>query len=424
MKGIVHTLKLLGIRTRKESPQDEEAKNAQLLIRAGYVNKHMAGVYEFLPFGVRSLTKIMTVIREEMNALGAHEVLMPSLQNPDLWKKTRRWDIADVWFKSEIAAGAEVGFGWTHEEDITAMMSHHLSSHKDLPVFFYQMQTKFRNEKRARSGILRTREFIMKDMYSFCKDEEEHKRFYRACGDAYKKIFQRVGIGACTHKTFASGGDFSEFSYEFQTVCDAGEDIIYIHTRDGIAINKEVYIDEVLKKLKYTKNDFTEHRAVEVGNIFSLGTKYSQAFNLLYNDESGIMRPVIMGSYGIGPARLLGVIVELFGNKNSIILPRSVSPYHIHLIPIEEESDVVKKITRAFCDRCIDLGVDVLVDDRYLSAGEKFADADLIGIPDRVIISERSGASGGVEYTDRKTGITQCVPPIDAVDVYKKQAAV
>lgn len=420
MSGFIHRQGLLGTRTRKEISQDEVAKNARLLTRAGYIHKHMAGVYEFLPLGFRSFSRIMNIIRDEMNMLGAHEVLMPSLQNPDLWKTSGRWGIDEVWFKSEISVGGEVGFGWTHEEDVTAMMSHHISSHKDLPVYLYQMQTKFRSEKRAKSGILRTREFVMKDLYSFCRDEKEHEIFYNACAEAYITIFKKCGIGTHTYKTFASGGDFSEFSHEFQTVCDAGEDIVYVHKKENIAINREVYTDEVLSGLGYLKDDFFEHKAVEVGNIFSLGTKYSEAFNLSFDDREGVSRPVVMGSYGIGPARLLGVIVELYGSENGMILPRSIAPYDVHIIQIEEKSEMVQKMTKEMCNVCVAQGLQVLVDDRSTSTGEKFVEADLIGIADRFIVSERSIASGGVEYKERHTDTTLFGIPNNMLSAYKK----
>ena len=393
----------LSTKTRKDPPKDEISKNAQLLTRAGYINKAMSGVYEFLPLGLRSINKIMEVIREEMNSIGGQELFMSSLQSPSMWKESGRWsgEAEKVWFKSELKAGGEVGFGWTHEEPITEMMRQHISSHKDLPVFLYQMQTKFRNELRAKSGIMRTREFIMKDLYSFVRNEEEHKKFYEICAQAYMKIFKRVGLEDYAYRTYASGGLFSKFSDEFQAVCDAGEDTIYISKEKNIALNKEVYTDEVVESLGLSKKDLVECQSAEIGNIFTLGTKFSSTLGLMYKDEDGKEHPVYMGSYGIGPARLLGVIVELFGTDNEMILPEQVSPYRVHLLSLSE-GEQAEKLYKELTAK----GVEVLFDDRNVSAGEKFADSDLIGIPHRLILSQKSVESGGVECTDRKTGKT------------------
>lgn len=295
-------------KTRKEAPSDEVAKNAQLLIRAGYINKELSGVYDFLPLGLRVLNKIISVIRKEMNAIGGQELTLSSLQDPVLWKKTDRWDerIVDVWFKTKLVNdGGELGLGFTHEEPLTNLMREHISSYRDLPIAAYQFQTKFRNETRAKSGVMRTREFIMKDLYSFAKDQAEHDTFYDKCAEAYMRIFAQVGLGDRTYKTFASGGSFSKYSHEFQTVSPMGEDIVYVHKEEGIAVNKEVYTPEVLADLGITADELVEEKAVEVGNIFSLGTRFSDAFGLTYKDEAGADKPVVMGCYGIGPARVM-----------------------------------------------------------------------------------------------------------------------
>jgi prolyl-tRNA synthetase len=299
-------------KTRKEAPSDEVSKNAQLLIRAGYIHKEMAGVYTFLPLGLRVLEKINTIIREEMNAIGGQELTMPSLQDPEVWKKTDRWndELVDVWFKSKLAAGGEIGFGWTHEEVVTNLMTQYVSSYKDLPRYVYQIQNKFRNEVRAKSGIMRTREFLMKDLYSFARTEAEHTAFYEACADAYVRVYNRIGIGHKTYKAFASGGAFSKYSHEFQTLADAGEDIVYVSEEKGVAINSEVLADADLSELGVTREELVEKKSIEVGNIFSLGTKFSSAFGLTYKDEAGNDQPVIMGCYGIGISRTMGVIAE------------------------------------------------------------------------------------------------------------------
>jgi prolyl-tRNA synthetase len=237
-------------KTRREAPADEVAKNAQLLIRAGYVHKEMAGVYDYLPLGLLTLNKIINIIREEMNAIGGEEVLLSTLQDPEAWKKSGRWDdeVVDVWFKTQLKNGSELGLGNTHEEALTVLMAGHTASYKDLPRYVYQFQNKFRNETRAKSGIMRSREFIMKDLYSFSKNENEHIAFYEKVSEAYERVFKRAGIGEKTFKTFASGGSFSKFSHEFQTVCDAGEDTIYINQEHNIAITKR-FLPPMLKRI-------------------------------------------------------------------------------------------------------------------------------------------------------------------------------
>ena len=402
---------VLATKVRHESPEGEESKNAQLLIRSGFISKSMAGVYGFLPLGVRSLNKIMNIIREEINLIGGQEILLNGLQNPEIWKKTDRWsgNEEEVWFKSNLHAGGEIGFGWTHEEQITEEMKHHINSYRDLPKYVYQLQNKFRNEKRAKSGIMRTREFIMKDLYSFSKDEEEHKIFYEECAKAYMRIFERLGIGKNTFRTFASGGAFAEFSDEFQTTVSVGEDIAYLDRKKGIALNKEVYRDDVIEKLGLKKDELEEVSVSEVGNIFTLGTRFSEALGLMYADEGGQQRPAFMGSYGIGPARVLGVITELFSKDDSLILPTAVSPYTVHLIVIGKDEDINKNADKVYEDLKLK-GVDVLYDDRKLNPGVKFADSDLIGIPHRLIMSSRSMEQGGVEYINRASEETKIVP--------------
>ena len=260
-------------KTRREAPGDEEAKNAQLLIRAGYVHKQMAGAYAYLPLGLRVVENIKRIVREEMNAVGGEEMIMTSLQPKELWESTDRWDDqkVDVWFKSKLKNGADVGFGWSHEEPITDMMKQFIASYRDLPVYTYQFQTKLRNEMRAKSGIMRGREFVMKDLYSYSKDEAAHKEFYDKMTAAYLRVFERVGLGDRTYLTFASGGAFTQFSHEFQTVADIGEDTIYVSKEKKIAINKEVLTDEVMAQLGVSKDELEEVKSVEVGNIFSFG---------------------------------------------------------------------------------------------------------------------------------------------------------
>ncbi len=394
-------------KTRREAPKDEVSKNAQLLIRAGFVHKEMAGVYDLLPLGLRTFEKIVGIIREEMNGIGGQELSMTSLQRKELWEKTGRWsdEAVDVWFKSEFKTGGEVGFGWTHEEPLTALMREHISSYKDLPAYPYQFQTKFRNETRAKSGLMRTREFVMKDLYSFSKNENEHLKFYDACAAAYERIFARAGIGDKTYKTFASGGSFSKFSHEYQTVSEAGEDIIYINEAKKIAINKEVFTDEVKKDLGLG-NDFTEAKSIEVGNIFTLGARFSEPLGLTYKDESGKDIPVFMGCYGIGPARLMATIAELLSDEKGLVWPESVAPFAVHLVELSNGNEDVKNEAAELYRELSEAGVEVLWDDRDARAGEKFADSDLIGIPLRVIVSEKTLAAGKFECVERGSGRT------------------
>lgn len=410
-------------RTRKEAPKDEVSKNAQLLIRAGYIHKEMAGIYDLLPLGLRTFNKVVGIIRDEMNKIGGVELHLSALQRKELWEQTNRWsdESVDVWFKSALKAGGEIGLGWTHEEPLTALMREHISSYKDLPAYPYQFQTKFRNETRAKSGLMRTREFVMKDLYSFSKGEEDHLKFYNACANAYTRIFERVGLGDRTYKTFASGGSFSKYSHEFQTLSDAGEDIIYVSREKKIAVNKEVFTDEVLTDLGVSKSELTEEKAIEVGNIFSLGTRFSDPFGLTYKDENGTDKPVIMGCYGIGPARVMATVAEVLSDDKGLVWPKSVAPFDVHLVSLAAGNTEIQKEA----DRCYELlqerGIEVLYDDRDLRAGEKFADAELIGIPTRLVVSEKTISAGGVEVAARTNGKGKLVAESDLLDALHAQ---
>jgi len=383
---------LLG-KTKKTAPKDETSLNAQLLIRGGFIQKEMAGVYAFLPLGKRVLDKIIQVIREEMNAIGGQELLLGSLQNPEVWQKTDRWsdEAVDVWFRTALSNGTELGLAHTHEEPLTQLLTHYISSYKDLPVYPYQFQTKFRNELRARSGLLRTREFVMKDLYSFNTDETGLEKFYKEAQAAYHKVFNRLGIGDSTYLTFASGGAFSKYSHEFQTVCEGGEDTVYLNREKGIAINKEVYTDEVIADLGLKKDELEEVRAIEVGNIFKLKTRFSEPLGLLYTDENGEQKPVVMGSYGIGPGRCMATVVELSHDEKGIVWPEEIAPYKVHLVGLNLEDVGVGKKAQEVYDSLAVGGIEVLFDDRTdVSAGQKFADADLVGCPYRVVVSAKT----------------------------------
>ena len=391
-------------KTRKEVPADEQSKNAELLIRGGFIHKEMAGVYAFLPLGIRVIEKIKNIIREEMNAVGGQEVFMTTLQPRDIWEKTDRWDDAKVdnWFKTKLKSGEELGVGLTHEEPIVDVLSGYVSSYRDLPISVYQIQNKFRNELRAKSGILRGREFIMKDMYSFARTEEEHLKIYEEVAEAYHRVYKRLGIGHITYRTHADGGIFTKkFSHEFQTISGVGEDTIYLDEEKNIAVNKEIYTDENLAKLGLDKSKLVERRSIEVGNIFPLESKYTDALDVYYTDENGEKKSIISGCYGIGVSRTMGVLAEIFSDDNGLMWPESVAPFKVHLLMLGDKEHVVTE-ANALYESLIKNKIEVLFDDRTdVSAGEKFADADLLGMPYRVVVSERSLKDGGFEIKKR-----------------------
>lgn len=394
-------------RVRREAPKDEVSKNAQLLLRAGYIHKEMAGVYSLLPLGLRVFKKIEQIIREEMNALGAQEALLSSLQDPEIWKTTSRWggEVDAVWLKTKLANDTELGLAFTHEEPWTRAARDHVSSYRDLPFSTYHFAPKFRNELRAKSGLMRGREFVMKDLYSFSKTQEELDLFYDDARVAYENIFRRVGIGDATYLTFASGGLFSKWSHEFQTVSEAGEDTIYIDTEKRIAVNKEVYSDEVLKDLGLNKDALIEAASIETGNIFKLGTKFSEPLGLTYKDESGTLQPVLMGSYGIGLGRLMATVVEVLSDEKGIVWPESVAPFTYHLVELAQGNEEIRTRAEALYEALTARGISVLYDDRDMSAGAKFAESDLLGIPYRIVVGKNS-TDEVCELVRRATGET------------------
>lgn len=406
-------------KTRKEAPKDEVSKNAQLLTQAGFVVKEIAGAYNYLPLGLRVLNKISNIIRDEMNKAGGQEIFMTALQEKETWEKTGRWsdDVVDNWFKTQLKNGTELGLGFTHEEVIAKIMSNFVSSYKDLPFSAYQIQTKFRNESRAKSGLMRGREFFMKDLYSFCKDENEHNDFYEKMKDVYMNVFNRLGMGEKTYITISSGGSFSKYSYEFQTLSEAGEDIVYIVDEDKkIAINKEDFNDEILKDfdLNLDKSKLEGYKSIEVGDIYTLGYRFSEAFNLTYKGEDGKEKPVFMGSYGMSPSRLMGAVVELNSDERGIIWPETIAPFKVHLLSLGAETQAEK-----IYNQLQENDIEVLFDDRDKKAGEKFADSDLIGIPYRVVVSEKSLSQGGVELKKRKESDGKIVSINELVELLK-----
>ena len=389
-------------RTTKQAPADEVARNAQLLIRAGFVFKTMAGVYSYTPLGLRVLENIKQIVREEMNAIGSQELIMSTLQRKELWQETGRWsdELVDVWFKSTLQDGTDVGFGWTHEEPIVELLRSYLKSYKDLPISVYQFQNKLRNELRAKSGIMRGREFVMKDMYSVHASKEDLDNYYNAAIEAYKRCYDRFGIGDETYVTFASGGAFTKFSHEFQTICDAGEDYIYLHRGKNIAVNEEV-LDDAVKELGIDRSELERVKTAEVGNIFNFGTQKSEEMRLVFTDADGVEQYAYMGSYGIGITRVMGVIVEKFADDKGLVWPENIAPAKVYLVQIGSQSratadELYQKLQSA--------GIETIYDDRDERPGVKFADAELLGIPYRVTVSDRLLDDGKWEVSTRQTG--------------------
>ena len=389
-------------RTIKQAPADEVARNAQLLIRAGYVHKTMAGVYSYLPLGLKVVENIKQIVREEMNKIDSQELVMSTLQRKETWQETGRWsdELVDVWFKSHLQDGTEVGFGWTHEEPIVDLLRNYLKSYKDLPISVYQFQNKLRNELRAKSGIMRGREFVMKDMYSVHASTEDLDKYYNAAIEAYKRCYDRFGIGDETYVTFASGGAFTKFSHEFQTICDAGEDYIYLHRGKNIAVNEEV-LDEAVKELGIDRSELERVKTAEVGNIFNFGTQKSEEMRLVFTDADGVEQYAYMGSYGIGITRVMGVIVEKFADDKGLVWPENIAPAKVYLVQIGSQSratadELYQKLQSA--------GIETIYDDRDERPGVKFADAELLGIPYRVTVSDRLLDDGKWEVSTRQTG--------------------
>ena len=385
-------------KTRKQISQAEESLNAQILIKAGFIDQVMAGVYAYLPLGYRVIQNIEKIVREELAAISAQEILLPALQPKSYWEKTGRWDSLDVLYRfTSYYTNTELALGSTHEEIITPLAQNLIQSYQDLPLAAYQIQTKFRDEKRAKSGLLRGREFIMKDLYSFHSNSEDLDTYYDIVIQAYINIYKRLGLGDKTFKTYASGGSFSKYSHEFQTLSNIGEDTIFVCEKCNIAINQEI-IQEQNTCPECGNSDLIEKKAIEVGNIFKLQTKYSDAFGLEFTDDKGQNQSVIMGCYGIGISRLMGTIVEIFAENNAKMLwPAEISPFDIHLIVLNTDSTEIKNKAEELYQQYQKNGKSVLFDNRDERPGVKFADADLIGIPERIIISKKSLEQNGVE---------------------------
>lgn len=402
-------LSQLFTKTRKQAPADETAKNAQLLIQAGFIHKEMAGVYAYLPLGLMVIDNIKAIVRDEMNKIGGQELIMTNLQRPELWQKTDRWsdENVDVWFKTKLQNDTPIGLAWSHEEPITDMMRNYVTSYRDLPIYVYQFQTKLRNELRSKSGIMRGREFVMKDLYSYSIDQESHEAFYDSTKVAYMNVFDRVGLGDITYITYASGGAFTkEFSHEFQTITDAGEDVIYVDEAKNVAVNEEMMSDESLEGLGLNRDNLVKRKAAEVGNIFSFGTDKTATLDLNFTTESGEQQPVYLGSYGIGVTRLMGVIAEHFSDDKGLVWPESVAPAKVYLARLDATDDVVTAADELY-SRLTEAKITVLYDDRDERPGQKFADADLMGIPYRVVVSNRTVTAGAHELKSRTSDQTE-----------------
>ena len=396
-------LSKLFTKTSKTVPADETAKNAQLLIQAGYIYKVMAGVYAYTPLGLKVLENIKQIVREEMNAIDGQELIMTNLQRPETWQATGRWsdEMVDVWFKTKLQDDSELGLAWSHEEAIMEMMQQFIKSYKDLPTSVYQFQTKLRNELRAKSGIMRGREFVMKDMYSLHASEDDMNQYYDKAIEAYKRCYERFGLGDDTFVTFAAGGAFTKYSHEFQTICEAGEDILYANEDHSVAVNEEV-LDDAAKELGVDKSELKPVKSAEVGNIFKFGTEKSEQMGIYYTDADGQRQPIYLASYGIGITRVMGVIVEKFADDKGLVWPETVAPATVYLARLADSDDVVNKAD-ALYERLTKDGVEVLYDDRDVRAGQKFADADLLGIPYRVVMSDKTVANDQYEFKARQS---------------------
>mgnify|MGYP000033725563 CR=1 FL=1 len=381
---------LFGKTTKTVSGQFE-SKSHELLTKAGFISQLASGIFNLLPLGKIVLSKIEQIIREEMNALGAQEIQMPILHPKSLWQQSGRWESVDVLFKTQSRFGQEYAFAPTHEETITPLVKKFVKSYRDLPIALYHITQKFRDEPRPKSGILRGREFGMKDLYSFHATKEDLQKFYQAVIDAYLKIFKRCGLDH-VKITEASGGSFTKkFSHEFNIITPAGEvDLLYC-PQCSFAQNKEIATLKINDRCPKCQENLKEDRAIEVGNIFDLGIKFSQAFDLKFSDPQGKENFILMGCYGIGTSRLIGAIAEIFHDDKGLVWPKNVAPYHIHLIGLNLEETTVNEKVHQVYQLLQENNISVLFDDREkISAGEKFADADLIGLPLRVVISKKT----------------------------------
>lgn len=406
-------------KTTKTPPADAESVNAKLLVQAGFVHQEMAGVYSWLPLGLNVLRNVEAIIREEMNALGAQEVLMSALQPKENWLTTGRWDTVDVLFKLQSQTKKEYALGPTHEEIVTPLVKQYVKSYKDLPVAVYQIQSKFRDELRAKSGVLRGREFMMKDLYSFHASQEDLKAYYDRVLEAYLRVFTRCGLKAKV--TEASGGSFTKkFSHEFQIETSAGEDVILACPSCTFAQNSEIATHKEGDACPQCGSTLGMTKGVEAGNIFDLGHTFAEAFSFYVTLEDGTQQLVFMGCYGIGVSRLVGTIVEASHDDRGMIWPKSVAPMPVHLVSLSSKDASVQskidEVAEGLHDDLIREGINVLWDDRSASTGEKLADADLIGLPLRVLVSEKTLKEDAVEWKRRTSTESELVKLQDVLE--------
>lgn len=404
-------------RTSRDVSKDEVSVNARLLEQAGFVHKLMAGAYSFLPLGNRVLTKIENIVRSEMAGVGSQEVLMPALQPRENWAKTGRWETVDILFKLKGAGERDLTLGPTHEEIVTPLVGQFIRSYRDLPSSVFQIQGKFRNEARAKSGLLRGREFRMKDMYSFHASQADLDAYYDKAIGAYQRVFQRCGLGDSTYLTYASGGMFSKYSHEFQTLTPHGEDIVYVSHEKKVAVNREIF-EDIKNEPEWRGVEFVEEKAIEVGNIFKLSSRFSDAFDLSFTDSEAHKQSILMGCYGIGTTRLVGTVVEKFHDDNGMIWPKEIAPYNLHLVSLFSASNA-SPVPEELFQMLLRSGVEVLYDDRDLSPGAKFKDSDLIGLPSRIVVSPRGLANSELEIKERQTGVVSKI----SLDAFKDAAA-
>ena len=375
-------------KTKKTAPAGAESVNHQLLVRAGFMDQLMAGSWTLLPLGFRVVTKINQIIREEINAVGGQEMLMPLLHPKELWNETERWDkAAGIMYKLKDQRDREYALSFTHEEIVMDVLRKNIRSYQDLPVALYHFSTKFRNEPRAKSGILRGREFMMKDLYSAHATEKDLMEYYERVKEAYKKIFHRLGFQF--RVTEASGGVFTDkHTHEFQVCAESGEDTVYYCQFCEWGINKELSENEIPVKCPMChKASIKQAKAIEVGNIFPLGTWYAEKMQAYYTDQTGHRQPIWFGSYGIGPTRVMGTLVEVSHDEKGIIWFPQVAPFQVHLVSLPGGEAHAERLYKELNEK----NIEVLWDDRSVSTGMKFADADLIGIPLRLVVSQKTG---------------------------------
>ncbi|KKQ25398.1 MAG: hypothetical protein US39_C0008G0061 [Microgenomates group bacterium GW2011_GWC1_37_12b] len=397
-------------KTKKEAPKDAESVNHKLLVRGGFIDQLMAGSWTLLPLGQRVVTKINQIIREEMNSTGAQEILMPLLHPKNVWNETGRWDKAkEVMYQFKDSHEKEFALSFTHEEIFLDLVRKHINTYKDLPLALYHFSTKFRNEPRARSGILRGREFMMKDLYSIHATEEDFNKYYEEVKKAYVRAFTRMGFKIKV--TEAAGGVFTDNNtHEFQVLTPGGEDTIFYCDKCDFSQNKEIFKGiESEECPSCKKGKIVEAKSIEVGNIFPFGTYYSELMRVYYTDEKGLKKPVYFGSYGIGSTRVMGAWVEANHDDKGIIWNKAIAPFDAHLVEVRSQKSEVRKMAKKVYDELTEAGIEVLWDDREVSAGEKFADSDLIGIPVRLVISEKTGEK--LEYKERKSDTTTLLTP-------------